>query len=551
MAVLVSTQNRLPAYSAHHQRSSAFRAGNADMHRQWMARSIMVGLMLCLTSCGLPDPGVRSYSTAFKKGAGTPLGVMTAPLVKAHRGQSGICPLSDAPDAFAARLILADAAQRSLDVQYYIWNKDKAGKVLTERLLRAADRGVRVRLLLDDIGTKSADDVLLAIDSHPNIEVRMFNPVKMRSFRMVGMFTDFARLNKRMHNKSFIADGQVAIVGGRNVGDEYYGAKAGSNFADLDVAVIGPVVNEVSDAFDLYWNYAAAIPIANLSHRHVTAEEYVAKRKALVQGSARAEQSEYAETLRHSKFAAELRQHAVPFRWGPARIVRDPPDKVLSSASQQRSNVTPALRESIEQADREVFMVSPYFVPRDKGVALLAEAHRRGVRVVVVTNSMASADGAPVFSGYARYRKAVVEAGVELYEIKATPDTPRAANGSGSFVRMSGGHHSSEASLHAKTFFFDRTLGYVGSYNLDPRSSRLNTEMGVIFKSPELSRQMSGKIDHDLGQTAYAVRLQGHRLVWVTSENGRTVTYHADPEAGLGRRIQVFILRFLPIEGLL
>ena len=175
--------------------------------------------------------------------------------------------LADSRDAFAARLALADAAQRSLDVQYYIWHKDMTGSVLIERLLRAADRGVRVRLLLDDIGTMPSDDVLLTIDSHPNIEVRMFNPVALRSPRMLGMVADFGRINRRMHNKSFIADGQVAIVGGRNIGDEYYGTSAGANFADLDLAVIGPVVNEVADAFDLYWNHRPRSPSPNFRGR--------------------------------------------------------------------------------------------------------------------------------------------------------------------------------------------------------------------------------------------------------------------------------------------
>src|SRR5687768_10194298 len=217
---------------------------------------------LMLAACGGLPKGGGGPSTATLTGPErTTLAAMVRPRVAARPGQSGMHALGDAHDALSARLALADAAQRSLDVQYFIWNKDMAGRVLTERLFRAADRGVRVRLLLDDLGTMPGDRELLAIDSHPNIEVRMFNPVGMRSLRLLGILADLARVNKRMHNKSFIADGQVAIVGGRNVGDEYYGASAGANFADLDVAVIGPVVKEVSAAFDLYWNHAAAIPI--------------------------------------------------------------------------------------------------------------------------------------------------------------------------------------------------------------------------------------------------------------------------------------------------
>ena len=212
------------------------------------------------------------------------------------RANRAFTPLPDGREALAARLALADAAQRSLDVQYYIWNKDLSGKVLLEHLFRAADRGVRVRLLLDDLGTTPSDAVLLAIDSHPNIEVRMFNPVALRSPRLLGMVADFGRINRRMHNKSFTADGQVAIVGGRNIGDEYFGAHEAMNFADLDVVVIGPVVNEVSDEFDLYWNNQSSIPITTLARQKTTPEQFAAKRAALIAYDTTAEQSAYADS---------------------------------------------------------------------------------------------------------------------------------------------------------------------------------------------------------------------------------------------------------------
>ena len=210
----------------------------------------------------------------------TALATAVRPRIVTHLGQSGLHPLADGHEALAARLVLADAAQRSLDVQYFIWNKDMTGKVLLEHLLRAADRGVRVRLLLDDLGTAPSDAVLLAIDSHPNIEVRMFNPVVLRSPRLLGILADLGRLNRRMHNKSFTADGQVAIVGGRNIGDEYFGAHEAMNYADLDVVVIGPVVKEVSNEFDLYWNNQSSIPMAALARQKTTPEQFAAKRAA-------------------------------------------------------------------------------------------------------------------------------------------------------------------------------------------------------------------------------------------------------------------------------
>ena len=385
-------------------------------------------VMLSLAACGgLPKGGERPPSTAMKDNGGTALAAAVRPRVAAHPGQSGLHALADAREALAARLALADAAQRSLDVQYFIWNKDMAGKVLLEHLFRAADRGVRVRLLLDDLGTMPSDAILLAIDSHPNIEVRMFNPVAMRSPRMLGMVADFGRINKRMHNKSFTADGQVAIVGGRNIGDEYFGAHAVMNFADLDVAVIGPVVKEVSDEFDLYWNNQSAIPIAALSRQNTTPEQFAAKRAALIAYHETAADSAYAQSLRDSEFARQLRNRNVPYYWGRATIVNDHPDKVLTSADKTETHLAPQLRAVVDKTKRELFLVSPYFVPGKQGVELLAGVRQRGARVVVITNSLASTDGVPVHSKYQRYRKPLIEAGVELYEIKPTAGAQRQA----------------------------------------------------------------------------------------------------------------------------
>ena len=351
---------------------------------------------------------------------GTVLAAGSAAPVASHPGQSGLHALPDGHEALAARLALADAAQRSLDVQYYIWNKDMAGKVLLEHLFRAADRGVRVRFLLDDLGTAPSDAVLLAIDSHPNIEVRMFNPVALRSPRMLGMVVDFGRINRRMHNKSFTADGQVAIVGGRNIGDEYFGASETMNYADLDVVIIGPVVHEVSDEFDLYWNNRSSIPITALARQKTTPEQFAAMRAALTAYDTTAERSAYAESVRDSEFVRQLRNRNVSYFWGRATIVNDHPDKVATSAAKTETHLAPQLREVVDATKRELFLVSPYFVPGKKGVELLAGVHRRGVRVVCITNSLASTDGVAVHSRYQLYRKPLLQAGVELYEMKTT-----------------------------------------------------------------------------------------------------------------------------------
>lgn len=483
----------------------------------------------------------------MKPKKGTALAALVRPRVAAHSGQSGLHALTDGHDAIAARLALADAAQRSLDVQYYIWNQDLVGKVMIERLLRSADRGVRVRLLLDDIGTMPSDEVLLALDSHPNIEVRMFNPAKLRSPRLLGIVSDIGRMNKRMHNKSFTVDGEVSIVGGRNIGDEYFDAHAEANFADLDVAVIGPVVKEVSTEFDLYWNHPAAIPIASLSHQNTTPEEFAAKRAALVAHREDEAQSQYAESLRESEFARQLQSRKISFFWGRATIVSDNPDKVLTSSRNADTHLAPTLRGVVDRTRSELFLVSPYFVPGKQGVEILAGVRQRGARVVVITNSLVATDGVPVHAKYKLYRKPLLEAGIELYETKSTagalherkPDSLRGPTGSGS------------SSLHAKTFAFDRRIAFVGSYNIDPRSSKLNTEMGVLFDCPAFAKRLPEKTERDIDRNAYRVELVGNRLEWVTREGNNQVTYDSEPEASLWKRIKVSVLSWLPIESLL
>jgi len=504
--------------------------------------------ILSLAACGgLPQGGERTASTAMKGNNGTALAGAVRPRVAGQPGQSGLHALADGRDAIAARLVLADAAQRSLDVQYYIWNKDLVGKVLIERLLRAADRGVRVRLLLDDLGTAPSDEVLLAIDSHPNIEVRMFNPVAMRSPRLLGIVTGIGRLNKRMHNKSFTVDGQVSIVGGRNIGDEYFGADEAMNYADMDVAIIGPVVKQVSNEFDLYWNHPASIPIASLSRQNTTPEEFAAKRAALAAYRETAGQSEYVEDVRHSEFARQLRSRDISFSWGRATIVNDNPDKVLTSSSKAETHLAPQLREVVDKTKRELFLVSPYFVPGKQGVELLAGVRQRGSRVVVITNSLASTDGVPVHSKYKLYRKALLQAGVELYELKPTAGALH-ERGSGGLRGPTG---SGSAGLHAKTFAFDRRIAFVGSYNLDPRSSKLNTEMGVLFECPGFAKRLPEKTERDIDHNAYRVELVGNRLEWLTREGNNQVRFETEPETSLLKRIKVSILSCLPIEGLL
>lgn len=455
------------------------------------------------------------------------------PFIVAHPRESGLHALPSGPDALAARLALAGFAERSLDVQYYIWHSDQSGKRLIHELFRAADRGVRVRVLLDDVGASASDDGLLALDHHANIEVRLFNPVTTRSARMLGTLLDFGRVNRRMHNKSFIADNQVAIVGGRNIGDEYFGAHGEVNFADLDVAAIGPVVREVSHSFDLYWNSPSSIAITTLTRRSLKPKQIAARRTTV-------EATKDTLPLRDNAFATQLKRGRIPFLPGRAWAVYDDPAKITAAEDNTATHLAPQLRSIFERTERELFIVSPYFVPGKRGVAVLTDLRRRGVRVAVFTNSLASTDVGAVHAGYQRYREPLLRAGIELYENKPV----------GGWGGISGGlRGSSRASLHAKTFTFDRRTIFVGSMNLDPRSVRLNTEIGVLVESPPLASKLAAEISSKLDGSAYRVELDGHRLVWTTHQDGKLVRFASEPETSVWQRAKITFLSWLPIEG--
>ncbi len=501
-------------------------------------------ISLSLGACaGLPDVSERAASIALESHPRTTLAKTVQPAVAAHPGLSGARLLKSGEDAFASRLVLADAAERSLDVQYYIWKDDLTGKVLTQRLLRAADRGVRVRVLFDDIGSKPSDQNLLALDSHPNLEVRLFNPVVQRSPKLLGMMLEFGRINRRMHNKSFTADGQVSILGGRNIGDEYFAADEVMNFSDLDVAMIGPAVKEVSKAFDLYWNNQSAIGITDLARGSDPEKDLAAMRTELAAHEVVAKNSPYANQLRGSMFDGQLKSQ-LPYHWGSARIVYDDPDKVATSARDPRTHMAPALRAEAMRSKEELFMVSPYFVPGKEGVANLAALRERGPRVVVITNSLASTDSAAVHGGYKGYRKPLLRAGIELYELKPTPGVHSVRHGWSTAASL-------DTSLHSKTYSIDRRTLFVGSYNLDPRSKRLNTEIGALLDCPELASYLPETVDPALATETYRLELDGRRLVWVTQEDGKEVRYDHEPATSFWQRFNAEILSWLPIEGLL
>lgn len=479
-------------------------------------------------------------STALPpEGEATALDTMVAPLLQRHSGSSGLMLLSANLHAFAVRAHSARCAGRSLDLQYYYWLDDLTGGLLAKEVVAAAERGVRVRLLLDDINTGGRDTGYLALDSHPNIEVRLFNPSRNRENalrRGIEMLLRVFRTTRRMHNKAWIADGRVAIVGGRNIGDAYFDASETSNFRDMDLLLVGPAVAQAEAIFDSYWNSAAVIPMKSLAgsrkgdfswiksllHKRTTAAPAAPYLLRLVE-----------QTSAENMLADEGRLH-----WShQVKVVSDPPDKALGAAQERWLSHT--IFPMLVHAKANLEVVSPYFIPGDEGVRRLLSLVGMGVSVSVLTNSLAATDVAAVHGAYANYRKRLIEGGVKLFELR-----PEAAKTDMSLFG------SRSASLHTKAFTVDQTAGFIGSFNFDPRSASLNTEMGVLYEDPNLAAEVHAEFAARIApENSYQVQLKDGHLVWEDIVDGRLQTWTREPRAGIWRRMTATVIGYLPIES--
>jgi putative cardiolipin synthase len=499
-----------------------------------------------LTGCAsLPAPQGRTETTALTDTSDTRLGRAVRPGVTANPGKTGIHAVPNPQDAFAARVLLAGAAEKSIDAQYFLWHGDQVGNLLFEALWRAAGRGVRVRLLIDDINTAGLDPTLAALDAHPGIEVRLYNPFVQRSARGLNFLGDFTRLNHRMHNKSFTVDNQASIVGGRNIANEYFGAGSGVGFADLDVFAVGPAVGEVSREFDLYWNSASAYPLAGIIG--TPGPEAAAALEARF-AATRADPVAvaYADAVRAAPLVQQLLDRQLALEWTRAQLVYDDPGKTLDTTQRTDLLLFPALVRKIGQPEQNLDLVSPYFVPGTEGAAALAKVARSGVKVRLLTNSLAATDESAVHAGYAKHRLALLQAGVRIYELMPTA-MKNTLEHTGRFGV------SSSSALHAKTFALDQSRIFVGSFNFDLRSARLNTEMGLVIDSPALSQQLAAFFDGTVPKVAYEVRLtpDGQALQWVEWTPSGEVRYDTDPGTSWFLRAKVNVLSVLPIDWLL
>jgi putative cardiolipin synthase len=460
------------------------------------------------------------------------------PLLDAHPGKSGTVFLSDGLEAYAARSIVTRQAGRSLDLQYYMWHDDMVGHLLARDVYDAAERGVRVRLLLDDMNAVGLDPQMMALDAHPNIELRLYNPFRNRDglWRLVEMVQRVFSINHRMHNKAWIADGRVAIVGGRNIGAEYFDAKPDVNFRDLDLLIAGPTTAQASSIFDTFWNSPMVVPIAALHH---TSDRDLDK--FIRQSDKEALQSEtqpYLERVR-ARLADSYIGGQLGLHWTDGvQIHSDPPQK-LRGADRSDWLVT-LLTCELASARHKALLISPYFVPGDAGTAGLTAQVAHGVQVGIVTNSLAANDVAAVHSGYMHYRIPLLAGGVQLYELKAQDHEHKAST-----------FGSSGASLHTKAFVVDDRRGFVGSFNLDPRSAYLNTEMGAVFDDSVLAARLRSEyLRLASPELSYWVYLDPQRdLRWLEWSEQPPVVLTTEPDASLMQRATARIISWLPLES--
>lgn len=513
-------------------------------------------LALLLTGCSTPHLNVpRTVSEAWPHPADTALGKAYAAQLDAQPGLSGVYPLASGMDALSIRANLAENAQRTLDLQYYIVRADTTAQLLLYRVLRAAHRGVRVRLLIDDLDSLGKDADLATLAAFPNIEVRVFNPFANRGPMGLSHVLEFVgnsqRLNRRMHNKLWIADNAMAVVGGRNLGDEYFDASGDINFTDFDILTAGPVVPQISRSFDDYWNSEWAVPIAALVPSRPGPEQLLTFERRLAARLEEFRDSVYARALRETRLGLALRTGQLPFSTGEAIAFYDPPEKVQADTTPLagKSLFAGRIRPLVEAASQELLLISPYFILSEDGLATLGAIARRGVKVRILTNSLASADYIPLaHAGYARQRLRLLAAGLELYEMRPERNATSRSHQVGS---------TSGTYLHTKAIVIDRQQVVVGSMNLDPRSRLSNTEVGVLVKSQTLGNTLGTLFDEAVVPSrAFKLSVSNPgephpRLLWTTEQDHQKVQYDHDPLVGIWRRVLSTVLGVIAPQDVL
>lgn len=523
--------------------------GNIMSHNHSLKLLALITALLVLTACShLPKDFEQPPSYAINDTDKTWLGQEASKIPVNNPTDSSMYLIAEGTDAFLTRMALLSKAEKSVDVQYFIWKADIIGKLLMHQMLEVADNGVRVRLLLDDLTLDSeTKDILFAMAHHSNIEVRIYNPFSASGYKARAALTDTVRINRRMHNKSFTVDSQYTIVGGRNIEENYFSANKRSNYADLDMVAIGPVVSDVNTQFDLYFNSPLAIPAHVFSEHKDHKTRLTEVKESLSNYVLSVKGSKYAQDLHNSAFYQKIvnglssrDEHL--FYQGQAHVVYDNPEKTLGKSALETTYMVDMLKPHVSKIKHTLELISPYFIPGDEGTAHLVSLVNRGVKVRVITNSLASTDGIMAQSGYARNRYNLLKGGVEIYELK-----PKAKSKASRSLKQSEG---AKSALHAKTYIFDRREVYIGSFNFDPRSAEINTELGVVCEIPEMAQYIAAELfDKNIHEAAYQVVLQDDEVVWIDNTTDNVIIHESQPETSWWRRFNLNVYSILPIES--
>jgi putative cardiolipin synthase len=492
------------------------------------AAALAFGLAACTA---VPFDAPRTATRALPA-EGTPMAASARHLTGGAPDRVALVPLVDGNDALGARLDMIEAAHRSIDIKTFLIKPDKAGTLFWLELYKAAERGVRVRLLFDDVFTTTRDDQIAQLDAHPNVEIRVFNPLSRNSTLAGNFLLDFDRVNRRMHNKAFITDGAMAIIGGRNIADEYYQINTSHEFADFDLFVAGEPVRQISEAFDLYWSDEWSVPFAAIAR---TSDASLAAAVAAFEARADAPEVAVYDRAINSTYLADVGTIRAPVLFGTAEVVVDDPAKLRVPPGKGPYHVGETLFQTMNRAEREVIVFTPYFVPEDYGAAFFERLAARGVRVRIVTNSLASTNHPYVHGGYARYRERLLDAGVEILEVRA--DAPKLVGG-----------HDTPLTMHTKLAVIDDRTVFVGSPNIDPRSIRQNTEFGMVIDSPDLARGILAGIEVAAPDHAFRVVRQGDGLRWIYEGSSGREVFDTEPGASWGAKLVAAITRMLPVE---
>lgn len=512
--------------------------------------------VMLLSACATMPPGAnypKIASTALAHPEETAIGRKIGPRAIAHPGLSGFRLFASGSEAFALRVQMADSAQRTLDVQYFIFKDDDTGKLLMSAMLRAASRGVRVRVLMDDTEARGQDDRVVLLAGYPNIEVRLYNPYYYRGpitlLRAAEFVLTMSRLDYRMHNKLFVVDNAIGVVGGRNVGDEYFDTGDERQFGDYDVLAIGPIVRDLSKSFDAYWSSSLSIPVRALYGNVPTGPKLEQMEQQLAEHRSDMHDSDEERAIRTGNPLASLLDNDTGVVWAKAEVLADSPDKAgVEGGDEIGALFRRRLLRAAADVKEDLLIVSPYFIPGAKGEALLKKLRARGVRVRVLTNSLLSTDVLAVHAGYRRFRVPLLEAGVQLYEVKPLPGKPHPRGG------LLKTPSSGQFSLHAKAYVFDRNRIFIGSANFDRRSLHLNTEIGLMIDSSELAQQVITRFDtiaNPANSFVLALEDDGngsHHVVWKSVKDGKPIVYETEPGDDRWLALEVDLYGLLPLD---